>query len=65
MQPLLTIEEAADLLRIKVRSLYELTSRRRRERSEHPIPVIKLNSKCLRFRREDLEKWVEAQVSHE
>ena len=65
MEPLLTVEQAAALLQIKPRSLYELTSRRRRERSEVPIPFIKLNAKCLRFRREDLEEWIAKQVSRQ
>jgi excisionase family DNA binding protein len=56
---LLTVEEAAAVLKISPRSVYEMTSSRGRARREHPLPVVRLNSKCLRFRREDLEAWVE------
>jgi excisionase family DNA binding protein len=63
MEPLLTIEEAAALLQVKPRTIYELTSARGRERRDHPLPVIRLNAKCLRFRREDLEQWIAQQVS--
>jgi excisionase family DNA binding protein len=57
---LLTIEECAALLKVTPRSVYEMTSSRGRARSQHPLPVVRLNSKCLRFRREDIEAWVEA-----
>jgi hypothetical protein len=47
---LLTIDERAALLNVKPRTVYEMNSRRGRARTEHPLPVIRLNSKCLRFR---------------
>lgn len=56
---LLTIEECAALLKVKPRTIYELTSARGQARSQHPLPVLRLNAKCLRFRREDVERWVE------
>jgi excisionase family DNA binding protein len=56
---LLTIDECAALLKVKPRTVYEMTSNRGRARAEHPLPVVRLNSKCLRFRKEDIEKWVE------
>jgi excisionase family DNA binding protein len=65
VEKLLTVEEAAALLSVRPRSVYEMTSRRGRERREHPLPVIRLNAKCLRFRRQDLEAWVAEQVTHE
>jgi predicted DNA-binding transcriptional regulator AlpA len=65
MEQLLTIEQAAALLQIKPRSLYELTSRRGRERTDNPIPVIRLNAKTLRFRLSDLEEWIAKQVSRQ
>jgi excisionase family DNA binding protein len=58
MEKLLTISEAAELLQVRPRTLYEMTSARGRARNQHPLPVIRLNAKCLRFRREDLEMWV-------
>jgi excisionase family DNA binding protein len=56
---LLTIEECAALLKVKPRTIYEMTSARGRARSEHPLPVVRINSKCLRFRRQDIEAWIE------
>jgi excisionase family DNA binding protein len=56
---LLTIEECAALLKVTPRSVYEMTSSRGRARRQHPLPVLRLNSKCLRFRREDIEAWLE------
>jgi excisionase family DNA binding protein len=58
VEKLLTIAEAADLLQVKPRTIYEMTSVRGRARNQHPLPVIRLNAKCLRFRREDIETWV-------
>jgi len=55
---LLTVEEAAALLKISPRSIYEMTSARGRARREHPLPTVRLNAKCLRFRREDIENWI-------
>ena len=60
MEQLLTIEELASLLRVKPRTIYEMTSQRGRKRSKHPLPVIRINAKCLRFRRQDIEKWIES-----
>jgi predicted DNA-binding transcriptional regulator AlpA len=56
---LLTIEECAALLKVTPRSVYEMTSSRGRARRQHPLPVLRLNSKCLRFRRQDIEAWLE------
>jgi predicted DNA-binding transcriptional regulator AlpA len=56
---LLTIEECAALLKVTPRSVYEMTSARGRARRQHPLPVLRLNSKCLRFRRQDIEDWLE------
>jgi excisionase family DNA binding protein len=56
---LLTIDECAALLKVSPRSVYEMTSSRGRARRQHPLPVLRLNSKCLRFRRQDIEAWLE------
>jgi predicted DNA-binding transcriptional regulator AlpA len=56
---LLTIDECAALLKVTTRSVYEMASSRGRARSQHPLPVLRLNSKCLRFRREDIEAWLD------
>jgi len=54
MEPLLTPAEAARILRIKESTLYTWAYRRQ-------IPSQKVG-RSLRFRREDLETWLKAQV---
>ena len=54
LEPLLTVEEAANLLRVKRNTLYTWAYRRQ-------IPTQKVG-KALRFQREDLEKWLKAQA---
>jgi len=58
MERLLTLDEAAAFLSVSPRTVYELTSARGRKRREHPLPVVRLNAKCLRFDREELEAWI-------
>ncbi len=58
-EKLLTIGEAADLLQISPRTIYEMVSARGRARRQHQIPVIKLNGRCLRFREMDLTAWLD------
>ena len=54
MNDLLTIEELADLLGVKVSWLYGQTSAKK-------IPFLKLGGK-LRFRRADVEGWIDGRV---
>jgi excisionase family DNA binding protein len=54
MEPFLTIEEAAKLLRIKKSTLYTWAYRRK-------IPSQKVGS-ALRFRLTDLERWLKVQA---
>ena len=56
MEPLLTVEEAAKLLRVKKQTLYTWAYRRQ-------IPSQKVG-KALRFRQKDLEAWLRAQARH-
>ena len=51
MEKLLTIGEAADLLQISPRTIYEMVSARGRARRQHQIPGIKLNGRCLHSKR--------------
>jgi excisionase family DNA binding protein len=55
---ILTLKEAAKLLKLKPGQLYEQTRERTRARQECPVPFIKIG-KHLRFRQPDLEAWVE------
>ena len=48
-----TVVEAARFLGLAPGSLYHLISQKR-------VPVIRISSRCVRFRRSDLEKWVSA-----
>ncbi len=50
-EPLLTIREVASLIRLSVGTIYHLVSQRR-------IPVVRISSRCIRFRRSDLEAWI-------
>lgn len=49
---LLDVREAAALLGISPFSLYHWISEKR------GIPVIRLSSRCVRFRKSDLEAWI-------
>jgi excisionase family DNA binding protein len=48
---LLTVREVASLLGLSVGSVYHLISQKR-------IPVVKLSSRCVRFRRSDIDAWI-------
>jgi len=54
VEPLLTVEEASQILQIKPSTLYTWAYRRQ-------IPSQKVG-KSLRFRQEDLEAWLKAQA---
>jgi excisionase family DNA binding protein len=49
---LLNIKEVAALTGLAVGSIYHLVSQKR-------IPVVRLSARCIRFRRSDLEKWID------
>jgi len=55
----LSISEAASLLGLTTKQLYELTRERSRLRKSVPIPFLRLG-KRLAFRRESLEQWLVA-----
>jgi excisionase family DNA binding protein len=48
---LLTIQEVAKLTGFSVGTLYHFVSQRR-------IPVVRISSRCIRFRRSDLDAWI-------
>ena len=58
MATILTLEETAQLLRMKPASVYELTRARTRAKHKHPLPVIRIGS-ALRFSREAIEQWLD------
>jgi excisionase family DNA binding protein len=47
---LLTIKEVAELTGLAVGSLYHLVSQKR-------VPVVRISSRCIRFRLSSLERW--------
>ena len=53
-----TVNEVADYLKMSPRQVWELTRRRSQARSEFPIPHFKIHSKCLRFRKSDVQRWL-------
>jgi excisionase family DNA binding protein len=48
---LLTIHEVAELTGLAVGTLYHWVSQRR-------IPAVRFSSRCVRFRRSDIEEWI-------
>ena len=56
---ILTVEDLAGWLKLKPRQIYELTRQRGQVRSECPLPVLRFHSKALRFRRSDVEAWLD------
>lgn len=53
---LLNANAAAAMLNISTGTLYHWLSERR------GIPVVRLSGRCVRFRRSDLEAWIEGKV---
>jgi excisionase family DNA binding protein len=53
-EPLLTVHEVAEFLRVSPSWVYERTRRRGKDR----LPHVKMG-KCLRFRQSDLETYLE------
>jgi len=55
---ILTMAQAAEILQMTERQVYELTRRRSQERMDYPFPVFAIHSKALRVRRSDLMAWI-------
>jgi hypothetical protein len=55
---ILTMSEAAAILKMTERQVYELTRRRSLERMEHPFPAFNIHAKAKRIRRSDLMAWI-------
>jgi predicted DNA-binding transcriptional regulator AlpA len=56
---ILTMEQAANILQMTPRQVYELTRTRSQERMDIPFPAFSIHSKAKRIRRSDLLAWVE------
>jgi excisionase family DNA binding protein len=57
MEPLLSMEQAAQLLGLTRAQLYELTRNRSRARQAVPLPVIRIGKRKM-FRAAALHEWV-------
>ena len=55
---IMTVDDVASLLKMSRRQVYELTRTRGQVRQDHPIPPLRINGN-LRFRRSDIEAWLE------
>ena len=55
---ILTMAEAAEILKMTERQVYELTRRRSQERMDCPFPVFAIHAKALRVRKSDLLAWL-------
>ncbi len=51
-EKLLTVADVAELLQIKKTTVYKLVYEKR-------IPVLKISSKMLRFRKQDIDEWIQ------
>ena len=49
---LLTIRQLAEWTGLAVGTLYRLSSEKR-------LPVVRLSCRCIRFRRRDIQRWIE------
>jgi hypothetical protein len=56
---ILTMKEAAAVLKMTEKQVYELCRVRSQERMEHPFPAFCIHSKAKRIRRSDLMAWIE------
>jgi predicted DNA-binding transcriptional regulator AlpA len=56
---LLTVKDAAELLRMSPTQIYSMSKARGRARMKHPIPILRVNGN-LRFSKESLEQWLQA-----
>ncbi len=54
-QLLLTIEAVSELTGFPIGTLYHWVSQRR-------IPVVRFSPRCIRFRRSDIEAWIDKKV---
>jgi excisionase family DNA binding protein len=55
---ILTVEDLAKWLKVSNRAVYEMTCERGQQRHEIPLPILRLPV-GLRFRRSDVEQWLE------
>lgn len=59
MEPLLTLEQAGQLIGHNKKQMAELTRERSQARRKVRLPVVKIGKRCL-IRKEALEQWIQA-----
>ena len=55
---LLDAYDVAQLLKVSVGTIRELSRSRTRLNSTHPLPVCKFSKKCTRYIRSEIEAWI-------
>ena len=58
-----TVEDVASFLKMTPTAIYSLTRARGKARADVPLPVLKIHSKALRFRKSDVLNWIDALAS--
>jgi predicted DNA-binding transcriptional regulator AlpA len=58
VEPLLNVSQVSELLQCTPRQVFELSRNRSQVRGRNPLPCIKIHKKMLRFRRADVEQWL-------
>ena len=54
-----TVEDVASFLKMTPTAIYSLTRARGKARADIALPVLKIHSKALRFRKSDVMEWVD------
>jgi len=56
---LLTVDQLAAYLQISKQAARELSRSRTRKNSPHPIPLIKISKKCVRYPKDAVISWLQ------
>jgi predicted DNA-binding transcriptional regulator AlpA len=55
-----TVDDVASYLKMTPNAVYDLTRRRGQERSAVPLPVVRIHSKALRFKKSAVIAWFDS-----
>jgi hypothetical protein len=59
MEPLLNLEQAGQFFGLNRKQMFEMTRERSQRRRKVRLPVVRIGKRCF-FRREALQRWIEA-----
>jgi predicted DNA-binding transcriptional regulator AlpA len=59
-EDLLTPAELAARLKVPLSWIWEQTRERAKDRTEHPLPVVRLSPKVIRFRWSEISDWIKS-----